>query len=312
MSRGKVLIAAPVHDVLTEGLKQVGYELVFAEKINQQLAFDLIRDCLGVVTSTRLLLNKELLDAAPALQWIGRMGSGMEVIDVPYAEGRGISCFSSPEGNSNAVAEHAVGMLLSVTKRLAWSWDEVRAGKWLRDENRGTELEGKTIGIIGFGHVGKAFARKLSSFDMRILTYDKYDESPALPYTEICRTLDPVYEHADILSFHVPLRDDTFYYFNEDFLDRMNKSFILINTSRGDVVDTEVVHRGIVSGKIKGACLDVLEGEPLNNMQEEQKKVLAELLKMPEVLVTPHIAGYSHEALFKMSQVLLGKIVING
>lgn len=307
---GKVLIAAPVHPVLTEGLEAAGYTCTIHEKITQQEALELIKDCVGVITSTRLLLNKALLDAAPKLQWIGRMGSGMEIIDVPYATQRGIACFSSPDGNRNAVAEHALGMLLGVTKRIAWSHQEVQQGLWLRDENRGVELEGKTIGIIGYGNTGKAFAKKLLAFDMNILAYDIDETVPVQEGVVFCPDMDRIFEEADILSFHLPLTGNTYHYFNDVFLRQMRKPFILINTSRGDVVDTNIIWEGLQSKKIKGVCLDVLEGEPLTKMNEEKKQLVHRIAMLPNALITPHIAGYSFEAVYKMSNSLLTKIVI--
>lgn len=308
----KVLIAAPVHSVLTAGLKDAGYELTIAEDITQARAFDLIEDCSGVITSTRLQLDKELLNRARLLKWIGRMGSGMEVIDVAYAESRGIRCFSSPEGNCNAVAEHALGMLLALTKRIAWSFNEVKEGKWLREENRGEELEGKTIGIIGFGHTGRSFAKKLSGFDMRILAYDKYNSDDFPDYVTNCADLAPIFSSADIISFHVPLQHDTHHYFNSEFLSQMQKPFILLNTSRGTVVDIDVLASALANGRVLGACLDVIEGEPLSKMAAESREKVLQMTKNENVIITPHIAGYSHEALYKMSLVLLHKIVTTG
>ncbi len=336
--RGKVLIAAPVHNVLTEGLTSEGYDLVHAGNITQDIAFELIRDCEGVITSTRLQLNKELLDAGSQLKWIGRMGSGMEVIDVHYATEKNIICHSSPEGNCNAVGEHALGMLLSLTKKISASHNEVKQGKWLRDENRGIELEGKTIGIIGFGHTGKAFAKKLKGFDVRILAYDtnkkrlNHSDINQLINNDIqmnfddihqghgkaqlnhncitpCDTLEQIFQEADIVSFHVPLQPDTKHYFNDRFITQMNRPFILVNTSRGIVVDTQALYNGIHTGKIIGACLDVIEEEPLNKMSDPVRTLVDELLKLPQVIITPHIAGYSQEALYKMSYILLNKIV---
>ena len=309
MNSGKVLIAAPVHEVLTKGLQSEGYEMVHEEKITQERAFELIGDCVGVITSTRLQLDKALLEAAPQLKWIGRMGSGMEVIDVEYATLKGVACYSSPEGNSNAVAEHAMGMLLSLNKRIAWSYQEVKGGKWLRDANRGVELEGKTIGIIGFGHTGRAFAKKLAGFDVKVMAYDKYNREGFPEHILNCGDLSPIFEQADIVSFHVPLRDETHHYFNRSFLTQMHKAFVLINSSRGNIVDTLVMYEGLKTGKLAGVCLDVVEEEPLENMSNEVRSILNEIMQKPEVLVTPHIAGYSHEALFKMSSILLRKIV---
>lgn len=307
--KGDVLIAAPVHPVLTEGLEATGYKLIHAPDITQASAPALIRECIGVVTSTRLQLDKALIDLAPKLRWIGRMGSGLEVMDVKYAASKGITCLSSPEGNMNAVAEHALGLLLGITKRIEHAAEEVRNGYWLREENRGMELEGKTIGIIGFGHTGRAFARKLQGFDMRILAYDTADISDVPPYVTMCSSVEQLQSEANILSFHVQIAPDTHHYLNKDFLARMRRPFILLNTSRGAVVDSAVVLEGLETGKIIGAGLDVWEQEPLNKMDEEMSSLLENCLKHPGVIVTPHIAGYSYEALRKMSQVLKTKIL---
>jgi D-3-phosphoglycerate dehydrogenase len=312
MGKGKVLIAAPVHPVLTEGLTALGYEILHQKNITREGAAVLLNDCTGVIISTRLQMDREMLDNTHYLKWIGRMGSGMEVIDVPYAEEKGIRCFSSPEGNCNSVAEHALGMLLALTKKIVVSHEEVKNGLWHREKNRGIELEGKTIGIIGFGHTGKAFAKKLSGFDIRILAYDKYEPVMSNGNVVGCTELTPLFKEADIISFHVPIQDGTYHYFNKDFINHMSKPFILINTSRGTVVDTGDLVRGLKEGKITGAALDVLEEEPLERMGVEIKKLLNELIRLPQVVITPHIAGYSYESVYKMSKALLDKIVTVG
>ncbi len=305
---GNVLIAAPVHPVLTEGLAALGYDCIVRESITQAIAYELIKDCVGVITSTRLQLDKGLLGVAPALQWIGRMGSGMEVIDMVYTAEKGISCFASPEGNCNAVGEHALGMLLSLLHRISWSQGELNKGIWLREENRGTELEGKTIGIIGFGYTGSSFAKKLQGFDARILAYDRYNPGGITGSVTKCDSIAPIFDEADIVSFHVPMLDETRHYFNRDFIGRMKKPFVLINTSRGSVVDTEALLDGMDSGKIKGACLDVFEKEPFIRADGVLWERFNERISMRDIIVTPHIAGYTFEALLKMSKVLLEKI----
>lgn len=309
MSR-KVLIAAPVHNILTRWLEANGYECLVLEKITQQEAMEIVGECTGIITSTRLQIDKILMDAAPNLQWIGRMGSGMEVIDLAYAAKMGIACYSSPEGNRNAVAEHALGMLLSLNKKIIKSNTEVKNGLWLRDENRGVELEGKTIGIIGYGHTGSSFARKLYGFDVNVLVYDKYLSDVVPKYMEECRNLDKIFAEADIVSFHVPLQHDTKHYLNYDFVEKMEKPFILVNTSRGRVVDTKALYDGLLSGKISGACLDVWEEEPIAAMSAEMKAYMDQIAGLQQVIITPHIAGYSVEALYKMSKALLDKIVM--
>ncbi|HTN16519.1 MAG TPA: NAD(P)-dependent oxidoreductase [Chitinophagaceae bacterium] len=309
MSEGKVLIAAPVHPVLTAGLEKAGYELLCKEQINQQQGMELICDCVGVITSTRLQVDREMIDRAPGLKFIGRMGSGMEVIDVPYAEAKGIRCISSPEGNRNAVAEHTLGMLLNLTKNISRSFEEVKNGKWLREENRGTELEGKTIGIIGYGHTGSAFARLLRGFDLKVLVYDKYKEISGEPFIQVCSTLAELQEQCDILSLHVPHQPDTVHMIDRQFIEGMKKSFILLNTSRGSVIDSGVLESAMHSGKLKGLAIDVWEEEPLEKMSQHFLQILNNLIKCDKVLITPHIGGYTDEALFKMSDTLLERVI---
>lgn len=305
---GNVLIAAPVHPVLTEGLIAAGYTLTIREKITQQEAMALVPDCTGIITSTRLQVDRALIDAAPKLRWIGRMGSGMEVIDVDYATEKGIRCAGSPDGNCNAVAEHALGLLLNLTKRIHSSANEVVEGKWLREENRGMELEGKTIGIIGFGHTGSAFARKLQGFDMRILAFDILPIQNAPAYVEAV-DLQTIFKDATIISFHVPITKDTKNYLDEKFLLEMQQRFLLINTSRGEVIHTGVLKDGLESGKIRGAGIDVWPEEPMEKMGADEILKLNAIKKMEQVIITPHIAGYSHEAIFKMSKSLLEKLI---
>lgn len=309
MSR-KVLIAAPVHEVLTQGLQAAGYTCVTMEKIAQAQAIEEIKDCVGIVTSTRLQINKVFIDAAPQLEWIGRMGSGMEVIDVGYATDKGIRCHSSPEGNSNAVGEHALGMLLAMNKRIVNASNEVKTGAWKREQNRGIELEGKTIGIIGFGNTGRAFAKKLRGFDVKILAYDKIKPQHIPDGINICDDLALIFSEADIISFHVPLQEDTCYYLDAAFIESMRKQFVLVNTSRGKVVDTKAVEKGLNAGKISAVCLDVWEEEPISAMSADMRKRLDRMSAMRNVIITPHIAGYSHEALYKMSKILLDRIVM--
>ncbi len=304
----KVLIAAPVHSILIDGLKALGYQCLIHEDIKQESAFELIKDCEGVITSTRIQLNKELILAAPHLKWIGRMGSGLEVIDTDFATERGILYYSSPEGNCNAVGEHALGMLLSLIHKITWSHNELKNGIWEREKNRGIELEGRTIGIIGFGHTGKAFAKKLIGFDARILAYDKKEMENVPPNVIACTRLDAIFEEAEIVSFHVPLQKDTLYYFNSEFVSKMKHPFILLNTSRGKVVDLVAVYNGIEQGKITGACLDVFEEEPIKLLDNERKALLEKMISYSNVIATSHIAGYTHEALYKMSKILLNKI----
>jgi len=307
--KGKVLIAAPVHEVLTSGLIDKGYELLMQETITQDLGMQLVTDCVGIVTSTRLQVNSDMIDAAPNLQFVARMGSGMEVIDVPYAKQKGIKCIGSPEGNCNAVAEHALGMLLSINKNIDKSYNEIKNGLWLRDENRGSELEGKIIGIIGYGNTGMALAKLLRGFDVQVWVYDKYKTIEPTPFITVCEKIEQIQAAADIISVHVPHQTDTFHLIDENFIIKMAKPFILLNTSRGTVVDSEVLLKYLHTGKLKALALDVWEEEPLGKMSEHLRGIFDEIIARPNTLLTPHIAGYSQEALYKMSALLLERII---
>ncbi len=306
---GNVLIAAPVHPVLVEGLEAAGYRVRMMDVVTPEAALAVIADCTGLITSNRLRVGREIMDAAPALKWIGRMGSGMEIIDTDHARQKGIHCFSSPEGNANAVAEHAMGMLLALTKKISHSHSQVQQGIWLREPNRGMELEGKTLGIIGFGHTGSAFAGKLQAFDMRLLVYDIKPDIALPPYVA-ASSLAEIQQQADIVSFHVPYSRDTHHYFNREFLHAMQQPFILINTSRGAVADTTAILEGIEKKRITGAALDVVEGEPAGDTGAIGQPDILSLSEREEVLITPHIAGYSREAVYKMSKILLDKLLV--
>jgi len=304
----KVLIAAPIHAVLLETLQALGYEYDYKEETTQQQALDIIDEYEGVVTSTRLNIDKAFMDKATKLKWVGRMGSGMEIIDVPYAEKKGIQCFSSPEGNANAVAEQALGMLLALQHKILPSHTEMQQGIWLREENRGTEIEGLAAGIIGYGNNGSVFAKKLKAMDVKVLALDKYKTGFEEEGITECASIEPIWEQADIISFHLPLTTETRYYFDEAFLNRMQKPFTLLNLSRGKIVEQNSLYAGLKSGKIKGAALDVWEMEPVGKMEGAMKSQLEEMLQMPNFIATPHIAGYTVQALYKMSYYLAEKI----
>lgn len=304
-----VIITAKVHKHLISVLEQKNYVVNYLPEITYQELLQIIDKAEGLVVTTRIKIDKQILDKATSLKWIGRLGSGMELIDVAYAQTKGILCVSTPEGNANAVAEHAVGLVLNLLNNITNSYLQIKEGKWIRDANRGIELNGKTVGIIGYGNTGSAFARLLSSFGVIILAYDKY--KTGFETSNIIETdLATIAAQADIISFHLPLTSETRHLCNSAFINTLQKKPYLVNTSRGEIVNTTDVIHALENQQVSGVAFDVLENEDLNALTVKQHEELRFLTNHKQVLLTPHIAGYSHEAFYKMSIVLLEKLGI--
>lgn len=304
----KVLITDPVHQLLIDGLFDAGFEVVYELEANYHKVLEVIGDYTGIIINSKISADVQLIDAGVRLKFIGRLGSGLDVIDMPYADKKGIAYFNSPEGNCKAVAEHALGMLLNMLNNISIASAEVKEHVWQREKNRGEELNELTIGIIGYGHTGKAFARLLSGFGVTVLVYDKYLSGYSAGHVKES-SLEEIYEQADVLSLHTQLTDETRYMVDGGFLKRFRKPIYLINTSRGKVLKTADLLPALEAGLLRGVMLDVLENEKPETYNLSERSMYDQLMGRPEVMVTPHIAGWTHASKRKIAEVVLQKIL---
>ena len=300
-----------VHPILSQRLTESGFFCIDATNTTKENCIHLISDAYGIVIRSRFTMNEEFLQFAPSLRFIARSGAGMENINETYCKARGITLFNAPEGNRNAVAEHALGMLLALMNKLHTADREVRAGIWNREGNRGIELDGKTVGIIGYGNNGKAFAKKLRGFDVKLMAYDKYKKGFGDHFVMEC-TLNAMLKQADVISFHIPQNDETLFMVNDLFLKNIQKPVFLLNLSRGKIVQTSALVRALKQGKVVGAGLDVFEYEKTSfesfsegNMPDDFRF----LLHSDNVILSPHVGGWTVESYFKLSDVLADKIL---
>lgn len=306
----KVLITDKVHTLIITGLEKAGFEVVYDTSIDNAKLDQILDQYDGLIINSKIIMNKQRIDKATKLKFIGRLGSGLEIIDVNYAKKKGIKVYNSPEGNRNAVAEHEFGLLLALINNIVRSDREVRDHNWQREKNRGIELRGKTLGIIGLGHTGSSFAEKLSPWRLNVISYDKYKKRYPSSLRFIEKTdLETVIRTSDIISLHLPLTEETKYLVNNDFISRCKDGVIISNTSRGKIVNTRDLIEGLKSGKVGGACLDVFENEKPETFSEQEIEMYDTLYKMENVVLTPHIAGWTKESLSLIAEVLLEKII---
>lgn len=307
----KVLLIDTVNDVLTEQLQKAGFEIYYGIDYTREKLLSEIHKYNGLILRSRITIDKEIVDSASKLRFVARVGSGMESIDTDYCRTKNIVCLNSPEGNRNAVAEHCLGMLLCLNNKLLVADVEVKNGEWNREKNRGTEIESKTIGIIGYGNTGSSFAEKLSGFNCKILAYDKYKTGFGNNLVHEA-SMDEIFSESDILSLHIPLTEETNSLVDEDYINKFRKSFTLLNTSRGPIIKTSDLVNALQEGKIKAAGLDVIEYEETSFEKARNLNSIPDfkiLAQCKNVILSPHIAGWTHESHIKLSLVLAEKII---
>jgi len=305
----RIIITAPTPPFLMETLTQKGYEVMYEPAISYEALSKIIDTATGLIVTTRLKIDAAMINAAIQLKWIGRIGSGMELIDTEYAASKNIQCLSTPEGNCTTVGEHALGLLLSLMNRIHSSYDEIKNGQWIRDANKADELTGKTVGIIGFGNTGAAFAKLLSGFDVKILAHDIFKTN--FDTAQIKQvSLQQIQGEADVISLHLPLTELTHHYANDSFFNACIQKPYFLSTCRGAVTNTDALLKALQNQLVRGVGMDVLENEQLDSYTPSEQARLKALMDYPNFILTPHIAGYSQEAYFKMSQILLGKLGI--
>jgi D-3-phosphoglycerate dehydrogenase len=308
-----VLFLDTVHPFLKTGLEKDGFTVVEDYASTKETIASKLNEFQGLVIRSRFKLDKAFLEKGNQLRFIARVGAGMENIDVQAAEALGITCLHAPEGNRTAVSEQTLAMLLGLFNNLFRANQEVRKGLWYREQNRGIELEGKTVAIIGYGNMGSALAQRLIGFGCKVLLHDKYKTNFAPSGFEEAN-LQKVYEQADIVSLHLPLTTETTYFADSNFFNSFKKPIWIINTARGKCLKTTDLVKAIQAGKVVGACLDVLEYESLSfenfgeNLQGEEKEAWEFLIASDQVVLSPHIGGWTHESNLKMAEVLVEKV----
>lgn len=303
----KVLIVDKMHASLSGLLAAIGLEPDYRPEINREALLEIVGQYTGLIIRSKTPVDAELLQKAKNLRFVARAGSGLDAIDAKQAESQGIRVFNAPEANRDAVAEHTMGMLLSLLHSIHLGNAQIKNHIWNREDNRGVELKGKTVAVIGYGNIGKEVAKRLSVFGTRVLVYDKYKVSYGDQYAEEA-TMKQIYEEADIVTLHIPLTVYNRFMVNEVYLRSFKKNILLINTARGKLVDLTALCKALESGKVIGACLDVLENENLAQFTPSQKEAFNFLIKHPQVILTPHVAGWTQESYERINHVLVEKI----
>lgn len=300
-----ILIVDDIHPIFIEQAEALGYTCNYQPTIKLEEALGIIAEYEGLLIRSKFRVDKQVLDTATSLKFIARAGAGMDNIDEVYARQKNVLLLNAPEGNMDAVGEHAVGLLLALMNRFLISDHQIRAGHWKREANRGYELKGKTVGIIGYGFMGQSFARKLQGFGVEVIAYDKYKTGFSDQYAREV-SMEEIVKHSDVLSLHIPLTNETRGLVNDEYLFHFKKPIFLLNTARGKVVEVRAVLNAINQGKILGAGLDVLEVEKFPALAEQEW--FEELRKCDKVILTPHVGGWTFDSYRKLSEVLAKKL----
>ncbi len=310
MEQKKVLFIDSAHPVLCQELESMAFVCEAFDHYTREDYLKIIPEYTGIIIRSKIKLDQEILEKARSLEFIGRVGAGMEGIDVKFAKDRGIACFNSPEGNRDAVGEHALGLLLNLLNNLNRSDRQVRSGQWIREGNRGLEVKNQTIGIIGYGNMGRAFAQRLKGFEANVLGFDRYKFGYTDDFIAEC-PMEQLFAECDVVSLHVPLNKETRFMVNSDYLSRFQKPIWFLNTARGECVKTDDLVAALKSGKVLGAGLDVLEYEQTSFealRPEQMPDSFKYLQKADNVILTPHIAGWTVQSKYKLAQMLADKI----
>lgn len=301
------LIIDLMHESITPLLKEIGWKADYRPKITRAEIINIISRYEGLIVRSKTSIDREIIDRAETLRWIGRAGAGLDQLDVEALEQRGIQVVNAPEGNRDALGEHALAILLTLLNKVHIADRDIRRGIWDREAMRGTELMGKTVGIIGYGHMGQAFARRLQGFGVEVLAYDKYKKGYGNEFAREA-SMKEVFEKTDILSLHVPLTEETHFMLDESYLANFKKDIYLLNTARGKNISLQTLVQALEQRKLKGAALDVIENEKISQLSEEQQKYFDQLKKSDKVVFTPHVGGWTFESYEKINRTLVKKI----
>jgi D-3-phosphoglycerate dehydrogenase len=301
----KILIVDDLHPAFKNEALDLGYEVDDFPLIKKEEVLQILKNYQGIAIRTKFRVDEEVMNAGPNLKFVARAGAGMDNIDVAFADKKNIQLINAPEGNADAVGEHCIGLLLSLMNNFRKADAEIRNGIWERDGNRGYELKGKTIGIIGYGNNGNAFAKKLKGFEVKVLAYDKYKTGFSDDFVSEA-SMEEIVKYSDVLSLHIPLTKETKQMVNEDYFSYFNKPIFFINAARGEIVNINAVLKAIKTGKILGAGLDVLEKEKFPALADAE--FYTDLIKEEKLILTPHIGGWTFDSYRKISEVLIAKL----